>query len=159
MKTPGEPFDIGWVGLIDTGVSEWRTLLNIMFDGRTIADAPDFGNLSYFDSPRYTGYSNRRRGCRSGLHVMKAGIDLMRMRYEGDSESRPVLIRPADGTIARQVTFDGPVAQQVKGTDIALFAQDRWQPIDRLAQCIGDQRRAHGRTGTRVTRPGLAPAA
>ena len=53
MKTPGEPFDIGWVGLIDTGLSEWLTLLNAMFDGHTIANAPDFANLSYFNSPRY----------------------------------------------------------------------------------------------------------
>ena len=52
MKTPGEPFDIGSVGWISVG-SEWLTLLNWMFDGGTIANAPNFGNLSYFDSPKY----------------------------------------------------------------------------------------------------------
>ena len=29
------------------------SILNWMFDGRTIADAPNFGNWSYFDSPKY----------------------------------------------------------------------------------------------------------
>jgi peptide/nickel transport system substrate-binding protein len=52
MKTPGEPFDIGWVGWINIPPPP-ETVLNSMFDGDTIANAPDFGNLSYFDSPKY----------------------------------------------------------------------------------------------------------
>jgi hypothetical protein len=81
----------------------------------------------------------------SGLHVLKAGIDLMRIHYEGESESRPILIRLADGTIARRVTFNGPATQRVNGTDIALFAQDRWQPVDRLVF----------ETGVRLDRDGV----
>ncbi len=52
MKTPGEPFDIGSVGWISVG-AEWLTLLNWMFDGGTIANAPNFGNFSYLDLPKY----------------------------------------------------------------------------------------------------------
>ena len=52
MATPGEPFDIGWQGWIDIA-PPGDTILNFMFDGRTIANAPDFGNVSYFDSPKY----------------------------------------------------------------------------------------------------------
>ncbi len=51
MATRGEPFDIGYIGwfrgMRDPSVLHW------MFDGRTIADAPDFGNWSYFNSPKY----------------------------------------------------------------------------------------------------------
>jgi ABC-type transport system substrate-binding protein len=52
MATPGEPFDIadaGWFGLATRDPS----FLNWMFDGKTIANAPDFGNYSYFNSPKY----------------------------------------------------------------------------------------------------------
>jgi ABC-type transport system substrate-binding protein len=51
LATPGEPFDIGWIGWI--GGTTDSSILNWMFDGRTIADAPNFGNWSYFDSPKY----------------------------------------------------------------------------------------------------------
>lgn len=50
MRTPGESFDIGWIGWLG---APQHTFLNWLFDGRTIADAPNFGNWSYFDSPRY----------------------------------------------------------------------------------------------------------
>jgi ABC-type transport system substrate-binding protein len=52
LATPGEPFDIGWIGWI--GGTADPSILNWMFDGRTIADAPNFGNYSYFDSPKYS---------------------------------------------------------------------------------------------------------
>ena len=51
LATPGEPFDIGWRGVINIAPPA-ATLLNFMFDGRTIAHA-NFGNYSYFNSPRY----------------------------------------------------------------------------------------------------------
>jgi len=58
LATPGEPFDIarvGWLNLQgDPGGS-----LNWMFDGRTIDNAPDFGNFSYFNSPRYNRLLDR----------------------------------------------------------------------------------------------------
>jgi ABC-type transport system substrate-binding protein len=49
LATPGEPFDIGrvsWGGLFDPG------FLSFLFDGSTIGK-PEFGNWSYFDSPKY----------------------------------------------------------------------------------------------------------
>jgi peptide/nickel transport system substrate-binding protein len=52
LRTPGEPFDIGWIGWINIA-PPGDTILNWMFDGRTIVNAPDFGNFSYFDSPKY----------------------------------------------------------------------------------------------------------
>ena len=52
LAKPGEPFDIGYAGWFGWEVLD-PSLLNWMFDGRTIADAPDFGNFSRFDSPTY----------------------------------------------------------------------------------------------------------
>jgi ABC-type transport system substrate-binding protein len=52
LATPGEPFDIGYAGWFGWPVTD-PSFLNWMFDGRTIADAPDFGNYSRFDSPSY----------------------------------------------------------------------------------------------------------
>jgi peptide/nickel transport system substrate-binding protein len=61
LATPGEPFDIGWIGFIDTAQD---SLLNQLFDGNTIGQ-PGFRNYSYFDSPRY----NRRLDAASRLPV------------------------------------------------------------------------------------------
>jgi hypothetical protein len=66
-----------------------------------------------------------------GLHLYKLGVDVMRAEYRGTSTSRPVLIRRADGTLARRLDFLGPSRQEVLSTDVALFAQDRIQPTSR----------------------------
>jgi peptide/nickel transport system substrate-binding protein len=50
MRTRGEPFDIGLIGWL--GASLDGSLLNFLFDGRTIGQ-PNFGDLSYFNSPKY----------------------------------------------------------------------------------------------------------
>jgi len=63
-----------------------------------------------------------------GLHLYKAGFDVLYSRYDGTSASRPVLIERSDGSLARRLDFTGPSAQSVGSTDVALFAQDRFQP-------------------------------
>ncbi len=45
LATPGEPFDIAWIGWLDI---DDGSLLNDLFDGRTIGQ-PDSRNYSYFD--------------------------------------------------------------------------------------------------------------
>jgi hypothetical protein len=40
-----------------------------------------------------------------GLHLYKAGIDLLHSRYSSTSASRSVLIRRTDGTLARRLDF------------------------------------------------------
>jgi peptide/nickel transport system substrate-binding protein len=50
LATPGEPFDMGWIGWDQTIPDP--SLLNFLFDGRTIGK-PGFGNWSYFDSRKY----------------------------------------------------------------------------------------------------------
>jgi hypothetical protein len=67
-----------------------------------------------------------------GLHLYKAGIDLLHSRYSSTSASRSVLIRRTDGTLARRLDFGPPqTAQSENSTDMALYAQDRVQPGER----------------------------
>jgi hypothetical protein len=62
-----------------------------------------------------------------GSHIVKAGVDVMRTRYDGTSDSHTLLIERADGTVARRLDFSGPSAQTVAGTEAAVFVQDRVQ--------------------------------
>jgi len=67
-----------------------------------------------------------------GLHLYKAGIDLLHSRYSSTSASRSVLIRRTDGTLARRLDFGPPqTSQSDNSTDMALYAQDRVQPAER----------------------------
>lgn len=65
-------------------------------------------------------------------HLFKVGLDLLRTTFVGTSDSSPVNIRRPDGTLARRLTFGGPIEQHVETTDVALFAQDRVQVATRL---------------------------
>jgi hypothetical protein len=66
-----------------------------------------------------------------GQHLVKVGLDLLRSTYDGTSASSPVLIESPDGVLVRRLDFSGPTAQRARGTDLALFAQDRVQPSSR----------------------------
>lgn len=68
---------------------------------------------------------------RSGLHLFKAGLDLLVNDYEGTSNSRPFLIERSNGTLARRLDASGPSAQMLRTTDVALYVQDRVQPNSR----------------------------
>ena len=66
-----------------------------------------------------------------GLHLFKGGVDVLVNGYDGTSASRPVLIRRQDGTLSRRLDFSAPTSQKKDSTDLAFFAQDRWQPSTR----------------------------
>lgn len=82
-----------------------------------------------------------------GTHVVKAGLDLLHSSYEGMSQSQPVLIERSDSTLARRLDFDGPSVEQVHSTDVAVFAQDRFQPASRLSIAFGGRFDEDGITG------------
>jgi hypothetical protein len=67
-----------------------------------------------------------------GEHVFKFGTDVQRSSYTGESISRPVEIRRLDGSLAERIDFGPRSEQSVAGTEIALFAQDRWRVSSRL---------------------------
>jgi len=82
---------------------------------------------------------------RSGLHLYKVGLDLLMNDYEGTSESRPFLIERTNGTLARSLIASGPSVQNLRTTDVALYAQDRVQPDSRW----------YAEFGVRVDRDGV----
>jgi hypothetical protein len=72
-----------------------------------------------------------------GQHVFKFGTDLQRSQYSGASVSRPVEIRRLDGSLAERIEFGGRSDQHVKGTEVGLFAQDRWRLNSRVTFELG----------------------
>ena len=72
-----------------------------------------------------------------GQHVFKFGTDLQQSHYDGTSISRPVEIRRFDGSLAERIEFGGPTEQGVRGTEFAVFAQDRWRLTDRVSFELG----------------------
>jgi hypothetical protein len=52
--------------------------------------------------------------------------------YSGESLSRPVEIRRLDGSLAERIDWGPATPQSVEGTEIGLFAQDRWRVNSRL---------------------------
>jgi hypothetical protein len=74
----------------------------------------------------------------AGEHVFKVGLDLQRSRFDGDSYSQPVEVRRLDGSLAELTTYAPPLAHPVsRGTEFALFVQDRWRVNDRLMFELG----------------------
>jgi hypothetical protein len=72
------------------------------------------------------------KSTKRGTHLFKGGLDLLRNTYDGTSLSRPVLIERGNGTLTRLLTFTPSLtAQSEPTTDVALFAQDRYQPNSR----------------------------
>jgi len=71
------------------------------------------------------------RNAPGGLHLWKVGVDLLHSDYHGWSTSRPVLIERSDGTLARRLDFGETTRQRISSTDVAVFAQDRYQPNTR----------------------------
>lgn len=67
-----------------------------------------------------------------GGHLFKVGADVQHVRFSGASLSAPVNIRRLDGTVARAITFGDSDPHALNSTDVALYAQNRWQANDRL---------------------------
>jgi carboxypeptidase family protein/TonB-dependent receptor-like protein len=67
-----------------------------------------------------------------GVHLFKAGLDVLHSTYDGSSDSTPLFIARSDGTLARRLDFEPHTEQSVHSTDAAVFVQDRFQPAPRM---------------------------
>ena len=68
-----------------------------------------------------------------GEHVFKLGIDLQHSRFDGENYSQELDVVRLDGSLAERTTYSpGVTNPEVSGTEIAVFAQDRWRVNDRL---------------------------
>ena len=73
-----------------------------------------------------------------GQHVFKVGVDLQHSRYDGIDDSQQLDVVRLDGSLAERTRFV-PLSTnpEVKGTEFAVFAQDRWRVNDRLNLELG----------------------
>ena len=68
-----------------------------------------------------------------GEHVFKTGLDIQYSRFDGENFSQQVDVVRLDGTLAERTTYNPqPTDPEATGTELALFAQDRWRVNDRL---------------------------
>lgn len=75
---------------------------------------------------------------RGGQHVFKVGVDVQRSRFEGTSLSRGLDIVRIDGSLAERTTYRQVTPEQrVDGTELAVFAQDRWRVNNRVSFELG----------------------
>jgi hypothetical protein len=77
------------------------------------------------------------RNWRHGQHVFKFGTDMQRSFYDGSSVSRPVEIRRQDGSLAERTDFGPESEQSISGTELAVFAQDRWRMTSQITFELG----------------------
>ncbi len=72
-----------------------------------------------------------------GRHEIKVGIGVDRLTYEQLAERRPVLVRRADGTLAREIAFLNHPRLRKQNFELSGFAQDRWAVSDRCLVEVG----------------------
>lgn len=116
-------------------------------DGKGEADmvlTPDINQGNYYQTQdrRTTAVQwlesvSAQRQNASGLHLLKAGFDLQHVDYEGTTRSRPIQILREDGTLAETIVFGAAAAERASNTDLAVFVQDRWQPVSRVLVEMG----------------------
>jgi hypothetical protein len=121
---------------------------DVRVSGSGVADmnvTPEGNTGNYFnrqerDSTTYqfvTSITTTRRSKTTGEHLLKFGADLLRVDYTGASDSSPVNVLRANGTLASRLVFGGPTIQQQSSTEMALVAQDHWRLSDRATIEIG----------------------
>lgn len=75
---------------------------------------------------------------RYGQHVFKLGVDMQHSSFDGDSASRGLDVVRLDGSLAERTTYQAVVDEQnVVGTELAAFVQDRWRVNDRVSLELG----------------------
>jgi hypothetical protein len=61
-----------------------------------------------------------------GRHELKIGLDASRRSFAGSSISRPIQVLRQDGSVAEQITFQGPGQLSAASTEVAEFIEDHW---------------------------------
>lgn len=126
--------------VLETTVSFRRFEINVNSEGREpMVYAPETQSGSFFndqerevDSIQFVEALSLSRNLWRGQHVFKFGADLQRSGYNGHSTTRPLEIRRLDGSLAELTVFGDTALQDVKGTEFAMFAQDRWRAGSRV---------------------------
>jgi hypothetical protein len=72
-----------------------------------------------------------------GKHDLTLGGAFIRRAYSGSSQSHPVEILRADGTLAEQIGFTGPGQMSASDSEGAVFSQDHWTLTEQLGLDLG----------------------
>ncbi len=72
-----------------------------------------------------------------GKHQFTVGGGFIQRAFSGASDSRPIQILRADGTLAEQINFSGPGQLSASDAEGAAFAQDHWTLAEPLAVDLG----------------------
>jgi hypothetical protein len=130
--------------VFETTVSARWFEINVNSDGRTpMVYAPQTQSGSFFNDQEREVVSRQLVEALTvssswhGEHVFKFGTDLQWSQFSGFSESRPVEVRRLDGSLAERTQFSGRSLQEVSGTEVGLFIQDRWRVGPRLTFELG----------------------
>jgi outer membrane receptor protein involved in Fe transport len=145
-------------GIVDRLILTDRMVLEATVAGRTFeVDQKTNGDRVMVYSPQMqsgTFFNSQERHVRSlqiigaltiaqdrwryGQHVFKIGVDVQRSSFDGLSASRGLDIVRMDGSLAERTTYRQVVPrQEVDGTELAGFIQDRWRVNDRLSLELG----------------------
>ncbi|MBI3494342.1 MAG: TonB-dependent receptor [Acidobacteria bacterium] len=104
-----------------------------------VQNAGSYFNSQRRDSRRYEGLGEYSvtPAAFGGSHFVKIGAGVSHDAYDGDTESRPVVIVRADGSRAQRIDFSGPAALSLGKTDVLAFVQDAWSAASRLTLDYG----------------------
>jgi Carboxypeptidase regulatory-like domain/TonB dependent receptor-like, beta-barrel len=72
-----------------------------------------------------------------GKHSLMVGGDFIHRRFDGVSDSHPVLLLRTDSTLAERIDFAGAGKLASGDSQISGFVQDHWAFTDRLALDLG----------------------
>jgi outer membrane receptor protein involved in Fe transport len=131
--------------VLESTLSVRRFELNVNTEGRLpMVFAPETLSGSFYNDQERDVHSvqlvealSLSRHQWRGEHVFKFGVDLQLSGYDGFSTSRPVEIRRVDGSLAERTVFGETSFQEVNGTELAVFAQDRWRASSRVTFELG----------------------
>jgi len=73
----------------------------------------------------------------AGRHLLTFGYSYTYSGYEGDISDLPVNVLRENKTLTSRIVFGGPLASNASGNEVAVFAQDNWQPSPRLTLDLG----------------------
>ena len=68
-----------------------------------------------------------------GTHQLRAGADVTRRSYSGTSDSHPVDLLRADGSLVQRIDFQKGGSLDGKDTEVSEFVQGDWSLNDHLA--------------------------
>lgn len=72
-----------------------------------------------------------------GHHDIRFGVDFLYRTFTGNSVSQPISLLNQDGTIAEQITFQGPSALHGSDTEVSEYAEDHWTVTKSLSLTLG----------------------